>query len=198
MGMRWRFVLVALPLLVLAACSNTSNTRLPVACPRPGILAEGADLTRYRPGAVRDLTTLEWDARISGINGGCNPGRKNASIEMTLIAGFSIERGAGAEGRVIDLPWFVAVVDNNDERVLSRQSFTERVTFARNETRTAVESGPDQPVPAGRRAAARRRLPDLCVLRPEPGGFRLQPPPRAAVGPGRAVPAWGGRARRRG
>jgi|APCry1669188879_1035177.scaffolds.fasta_scaffold87945_1 hypothetical protein len=142
MGMRWRFVLVALPLLALMGCGNTSNTRLPVACPRPGILAEGADLTRYRPGAVRDLTTLEWDARIGGISGGCNPGRKNLSIDMTLIASFTIERGAGAEGRVIDLPWFVAVVENGTEQVLARRSFTERVTFARNETKTNVETVP--------------------------------------------------------
>lgn len=141
MGMRWRFVLVAMPLLALAACGDNTNTRLPVACTRPGILAEGADLTRYRPGAVRDLTTLEWDARITGINGGCNPGRNNASIEVTLTANFSVERGAGTEGRIVDLPWFVAVVDNRDERILSRRSFTERVTFARNETRTSVESG---------------------------------------------------------
>ncbi len=180
MGMGWRFVLVALPLLVLAACSNTTNTRLPVACPRPGILAEGADLTRYRPGAVRDLTTLEWDARISGINGGCNPGRKNASIEMTLVAGFSIERGAGAEGRFVDLPWFVAVVDNNDERVLSRQSFTERVTFARNETRTAVESGPiSLSLPVGeQRRAGDYRVYVSFDLSPEDFAFNLRRGPR--------------------
>jgi hypothetical protein len=142
MGMRWRFVLAAVPLLALAGCGNTSNSRLPVACPRPGILAEGADLTRYRPGAVRDLTTLEWDARLAGINGGCNPGRNNRSIDVTLTANFTVERGVGAEGRVIDLPWFVAVVDNNDETILNRRSFTERVTFARNETRTTVASEP--------------------------------------------------------
>lgn len=140
--MRWRFVLVAMSLFALAGCGETNNTRLPVACPRPGILAEGADLTRYRPGPVRDLTTLEWDARLAGINGGCNPGRKNASIDITMTASFTVERGAGAEGRVIDLPWFVAIVDNTTEEVLARRSFTDRVTFARNETRTTVESAP--------------------------------------------------------
>jgi hypothetical protein len=180
MGMRWWFVLVAMPLLALAACSNTTNTRLPVACPRPGILAEGADLTRYRPGAVRDLTTLEWDARITGINGGCNPGRKNASIEVSLTAGFSIERGAGTEGRVIDLPWFVAVVDNRDERILSRRAFTERVTFARNETRTSVESGPiSLSLPVGeQRRANDYRIYVSFDLSPEDFAFNLRRGPR--------------------
>ncbi|MCB4823747.1 hypothetical protein [Roseicella aerolata] len=140
--MGWRFVLAALPLLTLMGCGNTGDTRLPVACPRPSLLAEGADLTRYRPGPVRDLTALEWDARLTGISGGCNPGRGNRSIDVTLSAAFTVERGAGAEGRVVDLPWFVAVVDAESERILARQNFVERVTFARNEMRVTVDSVP--------------------------------------------------------
>jgi hypothetical protein len=142
MGMGWRFYLAALPVLALMGCGSSSNSRLPVACPRPGLLGEGADLTRYRPGPVRDLTTLEWDARLTGISGGCNPGRGNRSIDMTLTTAFTVERGPSAEGRIVDLPWFVAVVDSRDERILSRQSFVERVTFARNEVRTTGQSEP--------------------------------------------------------
>jgi hypothetical protein len=157
MGMRVRFVLGALGImaaLALSGCGDARNQRLPVACPRPGILAEGADLTRYRPGAVRDLTTLEWDARLSGISGGCNPGNKNRSIDVTMTANFAIERGAGTEGRVVDLPWFVAVVDARDERILARHSFVDRILFARNETRMNAESAPvslSLPVGEGRR-----------------------------------------------
>jgi len=157
---RW-FFLAALPLLVLAGCGSSNNSRLPVACPRPGLLGEGADLTRYRPGPVRDLTTLEWDARLTGISGGCNPGRGNRSIEMTLTAAFTVERGPSADGRVVDLPWFVAAVDARDETILSRQDFAERVTFARNEIRTSGQSAPvsiSLPVGENRRAADYRIL----------------------------------------
>ena len=54
-----RFVLAAISLLALAGCGSSTNQRLPLACPKPGILAEGADLTRYRAGKVRDLTSPE-------------------------------------------------------------------------------------------------------------------------------------------
>ncbi|TCZ64444.1 hypothetical protein [Roseicella aquatilis] len=137
-----RFVLAAAAPLVLAGCGNATNQRLPLACPKPGILAEGADLTRYRPGQVRDLTTLEWDARLAGVGGGCNPGSKNRSIDVQLSARFTVERGVRAEGRSVDLPWFVAVVDNTTEQVLSRKSFVDTVSFAPNEVRTTAESEP--------------------------------------------------------
>jgi len=139
MVMRLRLVLgVVLPAL-LSACGGTPS-RLPVACPTPGLLSDGADLTRYRPGPVRDLTTLDWDARLSGLNGGCDRGRNNQTIEMKLTVGFVVERGAGTEGRVVDLPWFVAVVDTRTDQVLTRRSFVERVSFARNETRISGQS----------------------------------------------------------
>src|SRR3712207_1635721 len=131
MGMRVRNVVVALALVAvaLAGCNGGGGgTGLPVACPTPGILAEGADLTRYRPGPVQGLTSLEYDARLTGLNGSCRPGRGDRSIEMTLSPGFSVERGPAAEGRVVDLPWFVAVLGPEDQ-VLSRQGFVERFAF---------------------------------------------------------------------
>jgi hypothetical protein len=154
MGMRVRFVLAAVLAASLAGCGSSGPAPLPVACPNPGLLADGADLTRYRPGPVRDLTTLEFDARLAGINGSCRPGRGDRSIDITLTTSFSVERGAAAQGRTVDLPWFVAVV-GPDEQVLSRQVFVERVAFGRNETRTTGSSEPvnlSLPVGEDRRA----------------------------------------------
>jgi hypothetical protein len=61
---------------------------------------------------------------------------------MQLTPSFGVERGAAADGRVVDLPWFVAVIDRRDEQILSRQAFVERAGFARNETRTTIQSAP--------------------------------------------------------
>src|SRR5215213_9713191 len=99
--------------LLPAACGgrDSGRTVLPTACPRPGILADGADLTRWQPGPVRDLTTLVFDARLTGLNGNCRPGRGDRTLEVALTPSFSVERGPAAGGvRVAELPWFVAVV----------------------------------------------------------------------------------------
>jgi hypothetical protein len=143
MGMRARLVLAAAALAVLpAACGGDGPAPLPVACPRPGILSDGADLTRWQPGAVRDLTTLVFDARITGLSGSCRPGRRDRSLEVTLTPAFAAERGpAGGGARVAELPWFIAVVGPGDE-VLQRQSFVERLAFSRGETRAAGEAEP--------------------------------------------------------
>jgi hypothetical protein len=142
MGMRVRLVpaAAALTALLPAACGGGDGaSALPVACPRPGVLADGADLTRWRPGPVQDLTTLVFDARLTGLNGSCRPGRRDRTLEVTLAPAFAVERGpAGGGERVAELPWFVAVVGPGDE-VLQRRGFVERLNFNRGETRATGE-----------------------------------------------------------
>lgn len=152
--------LPVLLLLSLAACGGANDVAAPIACPTPGLLRDGADLTRYRPGAVQDLTTLDFDARLTGLSGECRAGRRNESVEMLLNAGFSVERGVAASGRSVDLPWFVAVLDP-DGGVLSRQAFTERVAFNRNETRL---TGTSERVTVTLPVDDRRRAQDYRVL----------------------------------
>lgn len=160
--MRSGFVLAAMAAGLLAGCGGGGQANLvPIACPQPGLLAAGADLTRYRPGPVQDLTTLEYDARLAGLSGDCRPGRGERSIEMSLSTRFTVDRGAAAERREVDLPWFVAVIDARDESILSRQGFVERVSFGRNETRIAGSSAPvalSLPVGEARRAQDYRIL----------------------------------------
>lgn len=141
MGMQGRRAGLAGTMLgvgLLAACS-ANDPVAPIACPQPSIPADAADLTRYRPGPVRDLTTLEFDARLSGLQGGCRPGRRNESISMQLAPSFTVDRGAAAAGRTVVLPWSVAVLDaTTNEPFRPPQRFLTPVGFGPNETRTSV------------------------------------------------------------
>jgi hypothetical protein len=165
MAMRLKLAGVLGGLVLLAGCGS-STTRFPVACPKPAILGQGADLTRYRPGAPADLAGLESDAKLVRVQGGCNRG--NDAIEMVLAVGFVVERGPASRARDVDLPWFVAVVDNRDQRVLSERDFIDRIVFNPNETRaTRLSQQVEISLPVGEY----RRPQDYTVY----VSFRLSP-----------------------
>jgi hypothetical protein len=150
----------ALP-AALGACSG-GEALAPIACPTPSIPSDAADLTRYRPGPVRDLTTLEFDAQMTGLQGGCRPGRDGRSIDLTLTLGFGVDRGAAAQGRAVELPWTVAVVDGRTEEPLGRpRRFVDTFVFAPNETRSA---GSGQPVTISLPVGGERRAQDYRIL----------------------------------
>jgi hypothetical protein len=128
--------------LTLAACSGGGDPG-PLGgtapCPRIAILADGADLTRFRPGAARDLTAMVVDARIAGFEARCDfAGRDRRVLDVRITPRFEVERGPALAERSADLPWFVALSDANDSGVLERVAATTRVTFSPNVQRTQV------------------------------------------------------------
>jgi hypothetical protein len=142
---------------LLAACGGTSAPGPATApCPRIAILADGADLTRYRPGAPPDLTAMTIDARIAGFEARCDyTGRGREALEVRITPRFDAERGPAAESRTAELPWFVAVTDAADTAVLERVSGTTQVSFPSNVARALVTGRPalvTLPIGEGQRA----------------------------------------------
>jgi hypothetical protein len=126
-------VLMAALLLTGCGLFSAPLDDSPAPCPRIAILAEGADLTRYVAGAPRDLTTQTLDARIGGFQARCDwAGRDRRALNIELIPLFEVERGPAAEGRVADLPWFLALTAPGDSAVLARDAYVTRVTFPAN------------------------------------------------------------------
>jgi hypothetical protein len=134
-----RSVLGVLALLAAAGCGSDAPLA-PIACPRPSIPSDAADLTRYRDGAVRDLTTLEFDARLNGLSGGCRPARRGDAVDLQIVPSLVVDRGPAAQGRAVAVPWTVAVLDNETAQPLAPpQRFVTTVVFGANETRATVE-----------------------------------------------------------
>jgi hypothetical protein len=149
---------LALP-LALAACGGAAPPA-PVGgapCPRIAILAEGADLTRYRAGAARDLTAMVVDARVGGFEARCDfASRDRGVLDVRVTPRFEAERGPAGELRSVDLPWFVALSTADDTEVLARVAGTSRVTFPPNGPRGQAVGQPvllSMPLTDGRRAA---------------------------------------------
>ena len=129
---------MAFALLALAGCSGSGfgSGSSSAPCPRIALLAEGAEVTRYRPGAPRDLTQMAYDAQIVGFEARCDyTGRDRSGLEVRVTPRFAAELGPAAQGRTVDLPWFVAVTDFGDTEILNRITATSRLTFAQNVNR---------------------------------------------------------------
>ncbi len=125
-------------------------------CPRIALLADGADLTRFRPGAPRDLPGLTLDARITGFDARCDfTDRARSALEVRITPRFEAERGPAAAGRTAELPWFVAVTDPADQRVVARTAAATRVDFPANVARASATGQPVRiTVPGGAEARA--------------------------------------------
>lgn len=140
-----------LPLLA-AACSAPET--FPPQCPSLTLLKDGADLKRFN-GAGRDITDVALDAHITKVDAKC--ARENArTIRATLNVGMNVARGPQGP-RTAEIPYFVAVAEG--DRILDRQEYTLRGSFAPNVDRTAT-TGPDitllLPVSAQKSATAYR------------------------------------------
>ncbi len=154
-------LMLALPLGLLA-CGGDRETSAPIACPQPSIPADAADLTRYRPGAIRDLTTVEFDARLNGLSGGCRPARRGEAVELRVTPNLVVDRGPAAQSRAVQVPWTIAVLDNEtNEPLATPQRFTTTVVFGANETRATVEG---QSVTIALPVSESRRATDYRVL----------------------------------
>jgi hypothetical protein len=169
MAMKRALVLAAA--LAVAACGGGrgSGGELTTApCPRIGILADAADLTRFRPGGGRDLSAMVVDARLVGVSGRCDFARRGGALDVTVTVTLTAERGPAAEARSFDLPWFVAVTDADDREILTKREFTTRVAFGPNVTRTRAEA---EPVGLTLPVTETRRVGDYAVRI----GFQLTP-----------------------
>nr|WP_314072445.1 hypothetical protein [uncultured Roseococcus sp.] len=125
-----------------------------MSCPSLTLPADLADLTRYRPGSPPDLSSVVLDARVTGVDASCRRGRRDQSVDATISMRFQIDRGPAAPSRAVQLPWFIALLDA-DNNVINRQSFVLPAQFGVNTTRAAVGSRPVEisfPVNQQRRA----------------------------------------------
>ena len=121
---------IAAMIAALAGCSSRSAQFAP-ACPRAGILADAADLTRYRPGGGRDLTDQVLEGHIVGISGECAYGETKQDLQTTVTVSFDVIRGpAASQAREEDIAIFVAVTQS--ERILDKKLYPIRVKFPPN------------------------------------------------------------------
>jgi hypothetical protein len=134
-----------LAVAMLAGCGGNTNSLSnspPAPCPRITILADGADLTRFREGAVPDIASMTSDARLVGFNAACDYTRRRDGVNVRISAVFDVERGPVATVPRVTLPWFIAVTDAGDGQIIERRDFVTPLVFQGNENRVRIASTP--------------------------------------------------------
>lgn len=107
----WTPIVLAAALAVLAACSSGPFTKsVPqYPCPKVLILGDAGTLVRFKPGPGRDITDIQFEARIVNFIGGCL--YKKDGVDVGLNITIAVERGAAATGSAIEFDYFVAIPD---------------------------------------------------------------------------------------
>ena len=85
--MRRLLALLALTLLV-SSCSWFRKEE-PRACPRLGIVADAADLVRYREGGGRDITDQLFTARVGDVAGNCRFDKAGSNVDIKVSLGIA-------------------------------------------------------------------------------------------------------------
>ncbi|MDY0243000.1 MAG: hypothetical protein VB101_01885 [Rhodospirillaceae bacterium] len=123
-------------LLLLAGCS-TFEKRTPPPCPRISILADAANMTRFKAGTGRDITDVELLAGIASYKGSCTYNIDTRIMTVVFQLGIDAERGPAMSGRTTSLSYFVAMPAFYPKED-AKQVMSVSMTFPENSNRIKV------------------------------------------------------------
>lgn len=105
---RLLFLALAAP-LALSGCDSMSRLqkKVPPPCPPVYIMSDAAKMTKFRPGTGRDLTDVEMEGEIVAFKGDCVYDSNGGDVTLKLA--FELRRGPAAQGKTLDVSYFVAM-----------------------------------------------------------------------------------------
>ncbi len=133
--------------MALASCAGNETAQ--PSCPNVAVVAETAQVTKFRPGPGRDLTDVVVDARIADFDGSCtiDTGEgANGEVEVELRLLITASRGPANQDRRAQVRYFVAVGDNNSA-ILAKETFTSAFEFEGNRSTQSMIEELDQRIP---------------------------------------------------
>ena len=91
----------------VAGCGLFGGDQRPLPCPNFLILGDAGELVRFTPGRGRDITDVDFEAKIVDFEGSCKYGEK--SVESTFTVDIAIERGPADDDREARFEFFIAI-----------------------------------------------------------------------------------------
>jgi hypothetical protein len=132
-----RFNLIAAGALLVGAlggCSSSAqDAQAQRFCPPGVVVTDAANLTRFKPGAGRDPTDVQFQAEIGKVETKCDFSRRGGvSIDMRVA--IVVNEGPAALNRTAQMAYFVAIIAPG-RQVVARKEFPADYTFAGNRNR---------------------------------------------------------------
>jgi len=124
----------------LAACSayeyvsDKISDPIVLRCPDYLVIADAANLVRFRDGPGRDLIDVDFETEIIRVQLACT-----STLEVEVFVFFRAERGPANRSRKGRFDYFISVVDR-DNKILYREAFAINIGFPGNKTRLLLKS----------------------------------------------------------
>jgi|TARA_Y100000294_G_scaffold153456_4_gene152394 hypothetical protein len=159
--LKWRFrgalrgVKTALVLTLLAAglgacgayeyVTDKISDPLVLSCPEYLVVADAANLVRFRDGPGRDLIDVDFETEIIRLQLACtsNIDRKTrvGTLDVEVTVTFRAQRGPANRSREAPFDYFISVV-GRDRKPLYWEAFAINIGFPGNKTRLMFRSEP--------------------------------------------------------
>jgi len=135
----------------LAGCSayeyvsDKISEPIVLSCPVYLVLADAANLVRFRDGPGRDLIDVDFETEIIGVQLECTSNidkrTRVGTLDVDVFVTFRAERGPANRNREARFQYFISIDDNN-RNIFDRKKFGIKVGFPGNKTRLVVRSEP--------------------------------------------------------
>ena len=114
-------------------------------CPDYLVIADAANLVRFRDGPGRDLIDIDFETKIVRVQLECTSNidkkTRTGTLDVDVTVTFRAERGPANRSREGRFDYFISVV-GRDQKILYREAFAIKVGFPGNKTRLVVRSEP--------------------------------------------------------
>ncbi|MCH7936910.1 MAG: hypothetical protein IH994_07450 [Proteobacteria bacterium] len=114
-------------------------------CPEYLVVADAANLVRFRDGPGRDLIDVDFETKIIRVQLVCTSNidkrTRVGTLDVEVTVTFRAERGPANRSREGRFDFFISVV-GSDQKILYREVFAINVGFPGNKTRLLLRSEP--------------------------------------------------------
>ena len=115
-----------------AGCGVFGDKKLKLPCPNFLLLGHAEDMTRFRAGSGRDITDVDFRAKIVNFRGTCEHTR--SEVEAEFFVEIAVQRGPANRSREASFEYFVAIPRFHPAPA-GKKTLAVKVTFEENQTR---------------------------------------------------------------